>query len=245
MGNSWSQRHDFYVHQFNNPRAQHLTQNMIVRMEAREGKLVNVDENTSPFSHLVSAKDTSQHAVLLGIDLLTVKNEHSCAITIHLDDVSFICPAGFSGTVDENNRIVYRNVLPKETINLYAGLNQAILDETAEENGYECFEEDHPVPKFIKLHGAKIDHKPMAGDVLVKEKYTLIRRSFLDDVRKYAQSEIFDKIVYTRFENTELKGNMPLGYEDSRGSVTFSLQIDYILVNVGIPRLVEKTIYLK
>jgi hypothetical protein len=239
MGNSWSTRHDYYVHQFDNPRVQQCSKTMIVNVKN------SIDQNI--FQSLISADATSQQIVLISLSVASIQNEYAQDVVLFFNHlfphqpapIRLLCPAHYSDVLDVTQRILYQNTVKTDKILLYSGLNNTILSETntdaSPNSDSECFPDDHPIVEFIVSHGSLI--KDMLGDGDVQKKvgkskpFYIIKKDALRKIRAFFETKVYNEIHYTRFEDSKLSGDIPP--PDDKCALSIILNIEYAIVNPG------------
>ena len=241
---SWSTRHDFYVHQFENPRVQRFSKEFVLDIAKFN--------NTNPFASLVSQECTDQKAILISISLKTINNGYDTDIPVFFSNLypsqekplQIRCPANSAFTVKESDRNIFQHTLKPDKIVMYAGLDTIIMKDTQKSSttDFECFPHNHPITEFVLNHGALL--KPEDGDVVKKDgdakTYYLIKTTFVEKIREFFADKIFSDMNYTRFENTKLFCNIPSPPEGSGeigNTLLFVLEVDYALINPGTGEL--------
>ena len=249
MGIFWSTRHDFYIHEFENPRVQRLDRNVMLHLSTDDsGVLVCKDGTVNPFSDFVS-DDSRQQAVVLYVRLKSVSNEFEESIQLCLNNlftdntIKVPCPAKCSLVVKENDQLLYRNTeLCDNDVLLYAGLDDIMLNGQNSEELYEVFPADHPFVSYIKLSGPiDTEHVTMKTNQDGNRVFYLITKTYAAEKRKKLSENVFKYIHYTRFDDCTI--SCPQVNEQS--SLFITLNIEYILVNTGIPSLRQKTEQIK
>lgn len=241
MGLTWSTRHDFYVHQFSNPRVQTFAKEMIID--------VHKCNNANPFINIVDNQCIDQKAVLVSIKLKTMINGYQDGVSVFLSDVypdqerplQITCPSQFEAVIPDIDSTVYKHELAQDKIEMYAGLDRTILkDKNPSENSdYECFPHNHPIVEFIKLHGTLL--QPEDGDFVKKEgetkTYYLVKNTFISKVRDFFSNHIFNKMKYSRFENARVVCELPAVEE--KQTLLIVLMVTYVLINPGTGELIH------
>ena len=266
MGISFSSRKDIYLHRFSNPSIKECVCQTMVRMVYNDGNALELCGD-NPFANIVSMVDENQKIVIQGVYLLFVNNEFKKDLEIsishlfdlpahknedihHPDDtasVKIICPQSFNGSIDGNDRVIYKPKLRDELIRKYAGLEQAILEPQSiqmpgptENEVKEVFEETSAIMGFIFDNTAHL--KPSSSDVKkLGECYYEIDGEFLERVRTFFKNTIFDDIRYTRFEDCRIdckaKGTPGM-------SVSVIVQLNYLLILSGDSKMKQDEIKL-
>lgn len=241
MGLTWSTRHDFYVHQFSNPRVQTFSKELIID--------VHKCNNTNPFATMVDSECSDQKAILVSLSLKTMINGYSQLINVFLGDVypeqekplHIVCPANYESSITNIENTIYRHELATDKIEMYAGLDRTILQDKnpSENTDYECFPHNHPIVEFIKLHGTLL--QPEDGDFVQKQgetkMYYLVRNTFIQKVRDFFSNKVFNKMKYSRFENTRIFCDLPQNEE--KQTLLFLLEATYVLINPGTGELLH------
>jgi len=232
MGGNFSSRKDVYVHQFVNPRIQERQTQVMVRMMAVPGENAMLTHNgkreINPFADLISDKDETQKAVVLGIYVSFIGNETKHNVTMelsgifetseenqdvqHIDDcgkLQILCPANFNKAVDGNDRILYRPRLRDEVLMAYAGLDHAMLKEhsivVANDNNNDesiVLEMTHPMVHFIITNSELL--KPESSDVVKRDQFVEIKPEFYNKARQVYTTTIHNDMHMTRFEETKI-----------------------------------------
>ena len=248
MGIFWSTRHDYYIHEFENPHVQPMTKDIMLHLiPDQDGKLVCSDGTLNPFSDFVSDDDLSQRAVVLKVCLKSVKNEFTTLVNLCLNNmfdnsiVNIACPPSSAIVVQTNDQLLYQNAKlnASDTIR-YAGLDGIMLDEQECDGDHEIFADDHPIVSHIKytgqLHNQNVTRKE--GNRV----FYMITKSYVAEIREFLTKQVFENIHYTRLKDCTITcdDNVTGG-----SSLFVTLSVDYILINTGIPSLRQKTEQIK
>lgn len=183
--------------------------------------------------------------------------------------ITIVCDKHVSTVVTGNDRILYRpQKLNEAMIEKYAGLEHAILnprsiqlphdkgkEEEQEDNDndiLEVFAEKDPLIEFI-VH-TKDALNPQRGDIVKMEAegatYYQIKDQYLQSVRQFFKDTIGDYILYTRFEDTHIKVDLPRAVQEALWNkyhmkakhaakatelpnVVFTLEFSYLLISPG------------
>jgi hypothetical protein len=178
----------------------------------------------------------------------------------HIDDsgkLQILCPAGFNKSVEGNDRILYKPRLKDNVIRAYAGLDTALLKEQSitlnEKDDSESIvlEMAHPMVHFIITNTELL--KPESSDVVKRERFLEIRPEFFNKARQYYADTIHNDMHVTRFEDTKLACAPPRDVLDdiqnkkdpsAMPNVTVMLQINYLIVTPGEPKMRHQEIKL-
>lgn len=248
MGIFWSTRHDYYIHEFENPHVQPMTKDIMLHLiPGQDGKLVCSDGTLNPFGDFVSDDDPSQRAVVLKVCLKSVKNEFTTLVNLCLNNmfddsiVNITCPPSSAIVVHTNDQLLYQNAKlnASDTIR-YAGLDTIMLVEQECDGDYEIFADDHPIVSYIKYAGQLQNQ-----NVTRKEGnrvFYMITKSYVAEIRTFLTEQVFENIHYTRLKNCTITCDDSV----TEGSSLFvTLSVEYILINTGIPSLRQKTEQIK
>jgi hypothetical protein len=269
MGNNFSNRADVYINEFSNPKVKESQQTIHIRGIVIPGEtfLLFGEEGKrfiNPFADLVSSRDEEHSVIVLGIHLLFVDNptRHDLRINVtnlfagtginkdvpHIDDLGslvIMCPAKYSGTVNGNDRIVYKPRMKDVFLREYAGMEEEIIE--ANGNSVDLpdrhyFHITHPIVVFI-IKNREVLEPGNSDFYRNKESDTYsISDAFLQRVKTFFKLTYYNDIHKTRFVDTKVECNLPKElYEEMIGrkndafvpNVSLIVQVNYLSILPG------------
>ena len=266
MGNNFSNRQDVYVNMFENPKVQENQKTIHIRGIVIPGETVLLfgEEGKrfiNPFADLVSSKDEEHSVIILGLHLLFVDNptRHDLKINVtnlfvgtgngsHIDDLGslvIMCPAKYSGTVNGNDRIIYKPKMKDVILRENAGMEEEIIG--ASGNSVDLpdrhyFHITHPIVVFIVKNREVLE--PGNSDFYRnKESDTYsISDAFLQKVKTFFKLKYYNDIHKTRFVDTKVECNLPKELFDEMigrkndafvPNVSLIVQVNYLSILPG------------
>jgi hypothetical protein len=254
---SWSNNYhgNFHVIPYKNPAVRFKSIDKMLRFYVNDkGKLVPSERTANLFEDLLSQ---SESAVILRVFLKFIQNDFNLDdVVVYLEKVflpkdhikydeysvssgtiPIVCFPMKHGTVEEEDALIYKPVIPTEDIHLYAGLEKVMLranivevndvDDGAKQTN--MYEPTHPLVLYMLKQDAlpkefkKILHK---GTL-----YYVIPDALVKNLQQSLKIEKFEHIHYTTFERTKISTNVKDLNPDDKNGVVLLLQIDYLLVN--------------
>lgn len=224
----------------------------------------------NPFEDLSNLLQDNEHAVVSGLFLRHVSNETKRDFEVvirnlfdvlpplnqdatHPDytgDVRIVCKQLQNAPVSRHESILYRPKLSDDTIEKYAGTEEAILHTytvslSDDQPVDQLFPESCPLIMFVMDHMEELPRE--RGDLTrVRDESPPLYKisdAFLNRVRTLFRNTIFADIRYTTFEGCRIHcpvGDGALETLKEGASVCFNLQIVYYVVQKGSNKTLMK-----
>ena len=283
MGTTPSVQQHIVLHQWRNPKIEHKVARIPVRLTLDGLEHEDASQVTLKFNkpQLLDPLPHDLKAVFLRIKLFWVDNEFDKDILVDLrylfpptkdslnlhpdytGKIQIFCPAKTAQETKGIDSILYRpNELKDETIEKYAGLEDAILGNRtksmpasdSEEQVVEVFEQDEPLIEFITSTPPETIKKDDV-EIMDNGKFYKFKPEFLAYIRGVFKDSVFSDIRYTRFEEMKLHCDLPKSIQQefyrlykgqaNTPSCYFVLDFYYIIVGPGELKLRHKETQLK
>lgn len=275
MGLNFSGSRHMYLHQFKNEKVVRREYQTLIRLQYKTGQdHLEPIGGPNPFSELHRGLQENEQAVITGMFLRHVSNEtkRDFEVTIgNLFDVNgpenqdanhpdytgkvhIPCKQLQNAPVPLHDSVLYRPKLSDDTIEKYAGTEEAILNtytipltkDTSDdaEQVEQVFPQSCPLIMFIMDNSDVLPQE--RGDLTrVSENPPLYRISdnFLNRVRTLFRNTIFNDIRYTSFEDCRIScpvGDGTLETLKEGASVCFNVQMVYYVTHKGTNKTLMK-----
>jgi hypothetical protein len=245
MGN-FSTRQELYINKFNNPKIQDMEKLISIRGTVVPGEKFLIFEDgknfCNPLKSLVSDKDISHAVVITSVYCSFLRNETKHDLILNLNNVfhgnnmnqdvkheddtgclKIFCPASYDGPVNGVDSLVYKPRIQDHILRAYAGMQLPEDDEQL------VFEKSHPLVHFILHHTKSPQYTELDG-------YLKFEKEYLDKMKLYFKTTVYDQIHVTRFESTKIQCELPQVDDKPKKiqpSLTLIIQFNYFLIMPG------------
>lgn len=273
MGLNFSSSRHMYLHQFKNEQVVRREHQTLVRLQYKLGRdHLEPVGGANPFAELHKTLQENEQAVIAGLFLRHVSNETKRDFEVVLSNlfdlrgpqnqdathpdytarVRIPCKQLQNAPVARHDSVLYRPKLTDDTIEKYAGTEEAILntytiplsEDNSDEQVEQVFPQSCPLIMFI-MDNAELLPQERGDLVRVSENPPLYRISdgFLNRVRNLFRHTIFNDIRYTTFEDCQITcpvGDGALETLKEGASLCFNLQVVYYVVQKGTNKMLMK-----
>jgi len=227
---NWSSERHFYVHDLAESGNKTGSKTVCIKFHINnDGDLVPTRYTSNPFSGIVSIVDNDQKAVVTGLYVKFIHNEFNKDVWISITDlfigknenseddtkpIRFLCPAKFHGLVGGSNEMIYKPLLSKKEIYMYANQERFIFEPNLTElpNNIKCFKENHQLISSLLERGLKLNNLEKTKENGTT--YFKIDEEKMAKTSEYFQDKVFTNIHYTRFEQFEIKTDLKIKIVD-------------------------------
>ena len=234
------------------------TQNIEVISESRttavilkineKGELKPTESTREPFKDLVSKYNLEQKCVVTGLYVKFIQNDFDDKgadvriMDLHKNDkkydediikqqITIKCAANQKGVISESDAIRYVPVLTQNEIRMFCGQEDVFFKEDATDTPLILlYKENHPFIYWLKSTGndkAININKDKHDGIL----YYAISLDDVTQIQTTLKNDIFDKIVYTRFEECHIDCNLKDLNPKCDKMIVLLLQINYCIIN--------------
>lgn len=272
MGLNFSGARHMYLHQFKNEKVVRREHQTLIRLQYKPGQdHLEPIGGANPFADLHRTLQENEQAVITGLFLRHVSNEtkRDFEVTIsnlfdlkgpqnqdasHPDYTGMVripCKQLQNAPVPMHDSVLYRPKLSDDTVEKYAGTEEAILNTYTipltndnEQDVEQVFPQACPLIMFI-MDNAELLPQERGDLTRVSENPPLYRISdnFLNRVRTLFRNTIFNDIRYTTFEDCRIfcpVGDGALETLKEGASVCFNMQMVYYVTHKGTNKTLMK-----
>lgn len=254
MGQNFSTRRDYWIHKYSNPRVEKFQTQLLIRLEAGpDGAIKCVDSN--PFQErIINPNDDHQRVIICALSHSYVRNELSIDAEVRIEQlftpkapgnhvdhtgcVRVICPSRFQGSVAPHHQILYRPKLYDEYIELYSGLEDAVVATVRNEGGVCVLEDNHPLLYFIRENLERLEITPLRR---LENGFCEIPAEALDRAQQFFRNTIYEHILPTRFEDTKIVCDNKTA---EAGSICIMFDVEYLVITPGELKLKHREVYI-